>query len=754
MHRYTSQPLSGRSGWSRAAVLVLSAVLTFSLALVQGPSKLYAVVPASTQSPLVVGVPAAKTATPAPVAEVGSIGPSYPSTVTAPTGQKPQSKLWINDGSWWGSLFNSNSGRFEIYRFDWNSNQWVATNVAVDERPRSQMDVLWDGGKLYIASAVSEGTVGGDTGIRFSQYSYTPSNQSYVLDSSFPVLLGSGAIEAIVFDKDATGTLWATWTATNGVGGRKVYVTHSLSDARAWVTPYVLPGQGTTNLTNDDISALVSYQGHIGVMWSNQNDAAIYFASHEDGAADASWQQNPAVQGPRYADDHISLRSLQADPNGQLYAVVKTSLNDPYPNSSQPLILFLTLSSQGSWSRQTFGTAADDHTRPIVVLDSENRQAYVFASAPVVGGTIYYKTTRLARPSFVTGVGTPFIRLAGSSAVNNASSTKQAVNSFTGLLVIASDDAAHVYAYNRITIAASNPTANAGSLTTVQDQSAGGTLSGSDPEGDPLTFSIVANGALGSATITDPATGAFTYAPHSGAVGRDSFTFKVSDGTSDSNVATMSVTILPASGERGIWLMDEGSGTTILDGSGLANNGALQGSATWGTGYQGFSLHLAGVADYALVANDATLNISGPLTIAAWVKPERVATQYLVKKGILNGGSGGYELSLSSSGKAFVRLNQATSGNTYRIDSITSYPTSGTAWIHLAATYDGTTLRLYVNGVQEGAIAGPASIATNHGALGIGAQSDGASPLKGALDAVRLYARALSAAEIQALAAP
>ena len=361
----------------------------------------------------------------------------------------------------------------------------------------------------------------------------------------------------------------------------------------------------------------------------------------------------------------------------------------------------------------------------------------------------------MAHPNFETGLGTPFIRLAGPSLINNASSTKQAVNSSTGLLVIASSvqgDAAHVYAFNKISIAPSHPTANVGSITTVQDNSASGTLTGSDPEGDPLTFSIVSNGALGSATITNAATGAFTYVPNAGAVGRDSFTFKVSDGTSDSNVATISVTILPASGERGVWLMDEGSGTTILDTSGLGNNGALQGSPTWVTGYHGLGWHLAGTSDYALVANDATLNISGPLTIAAWVKPERLATQYLVKKA--NGASDGYELSLSTNGKAFARLNQATSGNTYRIDSTTSYPTSGTVWIHLAATYDGTTLRLYVNGVLEGAIAGPASIATNGGALGIGAQPDGASPLQGALDDVRLYARALSAAEIQALAAP
>jgi hypothetical protein len=35
-------------------------------------------------------------------------------TATAPTGQKPQSKLWFADGLWWGVLFNASVGDFQI----------------------------------------------------------------------------------------------------------------------------------------------------------------------------------------------------------------------------------------------------------------------------------------------------------------------------------------------------------------------------------------------------------------------------------------------------------------------------------------------------------------------------------------------------------------------------------------------------------------------------------------------------------------
>jgi VCBS repeat-containing protein len=90
------------------------------------------------------------------------------------------------------------------------------------------------------------------------------------------------------------------------------------------------------------------------------------------------------------------------------------------------------------------------------------------------------------------------------------------------------------------------PVAAAGTLTTTEDTPASGTLSASDADADPLTYSIVTNGAKGTATITNPASGAFSYTPNADANGADTFTFKANDGTSDSNVATVTVTITSA----------------------------------------------------------------------------------------------------------------------------------------------------------------------------------------------------------------
>lgn len=87
------------------------------------------------------------------------------------------------------------------------------------------------------------------------------------------------------------------------------------------------------------------------------------------------------------------------------------------------------------------------------------------------------------------------------------------------------------------------PQAVDSTVVTNEDTPVSATLSGSDADNDPLTFSIVTNGTIGSAVITNPATGAFTYTPNLNKVGADSFIFRVSDGKQQSNLATVTVTI-------------------------------------------------------------------------------------------------------------------------------------------------------------------------------------------------------------------
>jgi hypothetical protein len=210
----------------------------------------------------------------------------------------------------------------------------------------------------------------------------------------------------------------------------------------------------------------------------------------------------------------------------------------------------------------------------------------------------------------------------------------------------------------------------------------------------------------------------------------------------------------------GCWLMEEGSGSTLFDSSGHGNHGTISGNPMWLTGVSGFGLQLDGVDDYVLVPDNASLDIDSQMTIAAWVKTEKLGTQNILKKSF-NDTINGYELSLannpssqppSGDGRAFGRFNQDTSGNSYRINSVTPYANDGSTWVHLALTNDGTTMRIYYNGVEEATLATTTLIATNNLPLSIGAQSNGGFALDGELDSVRLYNRALSVSEVELLA--
>ena len=88
------------------------------------------------------------------------------------------------------------------------------------------------------------------------------------------------------------------------------------------------------------------------------------------------------------------------------------------------------------------------------------------------------------------------------------------------------------------------PTANNQSVSTNQNTAVGVTLTGSDPNSYPLTYAVVGMPAHGTLSGTGPN---LTYTPSSGYSGLDSFTFKVNDGHADSNIATVSITVIPAS---------------------------------------------------------------------------------------------------------------------------------------------------------------------------------------------------------------
>ncbi len=97
-----------------------------------------------------------------------------------------------------------------------------------------------------------------------------------------------------------------------------------------------------------------------------------------------------------------------------------------------------------------------------------------------------------------------------------------------------------------ITVNAVNdaPVANAGTLTTNEDTPASGTLVATDVDNATLTYSLVdTSNANGTVTITDVNTGAYSYTPAANFFRTATFTFKANDGSVDSNIATITITV-------------------------------------------------------------------------------------------------------------------------------------------------------------------------------------------------------------------
>ena len=401
----------------------------------------------SSTSTLVVDVAASSTG------DLGHRDGSFTGAVSSPTGEKPQSKLWFNDGSWWADLFEPVSLTHHIWRLDRVTQTWSDTGTRLDDRASTKSDILWDGTKLYVASqvyAASSAAAAGGNPTRLYRYSYSATTRAYTLDPGFPTRINNTSAEAVVITEDSLGQLWATWTAQS-----KVYANRSDAGGTTWGTPFVLPSPGASSLNSDDISAIVNTgSGKVATLWSNQSSGVLWLGQHPDSAAPSSgWTFTVARSGSKQVDDHISLRSLDRDSSGRLYAVVKTSLNDVTPvDPSAPLIVVMVYTpSTGAWVSATFGRVQDNHTRAILELDATHGTVHVFATGPATAGSgsfvgnIYEKTSPMGALSFGIGLGTPVIRDTHSAAMNNVSSTKQTVTAASGLVVLAGNDSTKSY---------------------------------------------------------------------------------------------------------------------------------------------------------------------------------------------------------------------------------------------------------------------------------------------------------------------
>jgi chitodextrinase len=210
------------------------------------------------------------------------------------------------------------------------------------------------------------------------------------------------------------------------------------------------------------------------------------------------------------------------------------------------------------------------------------------------------------------------------------------------------------------------------------------------------------------------------------------------------SVVATAMTPATASGLVAAYSFNEGTGTVVTDTSGNGNNGTISG-ATWTTsGKYGNALVFNGTSALVTVNNSTTLQLSNAMTLEAWVNPLTVNSAW---RDVVYRSSDNYYLEgTTASGSV------PGTGGTFGTSDVVLYGSTAlpvNTWTHLAATYDGTMMRLYVNGTQVASQPQTGVIATSTNPLQIGGDSLYGQFFQGTIDEVRIYNVVLTATEIQ-----
>lgn len=365
-------------------------------------------------------------------------------------------------------------------------------------------------------------------------------------------------------------------------------------------------------------------------------------------------------------------------------------------------------------------------------------------------GVVRYDVHRSTVSGFTPSAAT----LVGSSPTTNFTDSGLGGGTYYYVVVAVDATGSTSVASNQIAISvASDTTAPTVSLT---NPAAGATLSGT------VTLSAIAQDNVGIAGVQFRLDGAAigsedTSAPYSlswnsaaAANGAHELTAIARDSSNNAAQSSpLSVTVSNStqapSGLIASYSFDEGSGQSVSDGSGRGHVGAISG-ATWTTaGKVGGALSFDGVNDLVTIADSAALDLTTGMTLEAWIYPTALGAGW--RTVLMKEFSGELTYTLYANEDVSVPAGYVRVGTgSRRVGGSTSLPLNG--WTHLASTYDGSTLRLFVNGVQVGSQAVTGPIATSTLPLRIGGNTVWGEYFSGRIDEVRVYNRALTAAEI------
>ena len=189
------------------------------------------------------------------------------------------------------------------------------------------------------------------------------------------------------------------------------------------------------------------------------------------------------------------------------------------------------------------------------------------------------------------------------------------------------------------------------------------------------------------------------------------------------------------------WKLNSNLESTAID-SESTNNGTITG-AQWVTGVEGSALEFNGTSDYINIPNGSNLNPTQEITIMAWAKTQENKTAKIAQKGDWDG-HGIYQDKWNG-WKCGLRLETNVSHSIYWNDGVPMFD----EWYLVTMTYDGSNMKLYVNGQLKNQKAISGNLKINNRTFSIGSDNGSQKFFNGSIDDVRIYGKALSQAEIQ-----
>lgn len=283
-----------------------------------------------------------------------------------PTSDKPQSKLWFLNKSWWALLPRTNGpSLWQRTTSGWKEH----TSVYTDLQGLPGRSDCWQEANIVTAVGVASNYLS-----VFSIELDTKKPSKFTAKKLATLLppTKSETIETATIARDRNNNWWVAADA-----GTSIYTWFS-ADGVKWSDPIKL-GE---NISKDDICAIVALPKSVMVIWSDQNNDAVFCREHLNKNTSDNWNPIEIIQqGGLTADDHINA-AISKD--GTLWVATKNSLDV----TGQPQLVLRVRSKTGKWSNYPYGPrqVIQEPSRPVVLVTPDGRI--------LSGNTVYYKKNR------------------------------------------------------------------------------------------------------------------------------------------------------------------------------------------------------------------------------------------------------------------------------------------------------------------------------------------------------------------------